>query len=255
MDLNIFRPYIYQNLERFGSANDGGYILPSDLTVGHLVSLGLGHNWEFEIDCLSKHFVNDFVVFDHSVSKPYFFGRVVKSLRAFPFDFFTFVYRLKLLIKYIRAFSYNKRHVELKVVSDSSTEPGVIKVFEIFEKFVKKESKLICKIDVEGDEYLLIPDFLRFSSQIEVLVIEFHEIISKQKDFEKVVSLIEKDYSLIHSHFNNFDIITSEGLPNVVEMTFIKSHLVKLTEKRNSLPIIGLDAPNSPKLSDYEIIF
>lgn len=253
MKASLFRPVSYKHLNRFGSSNDGGYILPTDIPLDYLLSMGLGHNWDFERELIEKQIVKSFVVYDHTVSMNYFLRNVLSGLRFLPREPMILIHRLKLLAGYMRFFSFRKNHIKKRVtsVSDATFDSQDIdKVLNHVESIYKS---LVVKVDIEGDEYKIIDGILKHEQRITVLVIEFHSILKLFELFSESLNLIQESYTLVHCHFNNFAPISSMGIPDVAEMTFVRSELVKTRELRRFLPVEYLDASNSKKRPDHAI--
>lgn len=253
MTTSLFRPFSYKNLKRFGSFNDGGYILPTDVPLDYLLSMGLGHNWDFERELIEKQIVKDFVVYDHTVSMKYFIRNVLTGLKFLPREPMILIYRLKLLAGYMRFFSFKKNHIRKKVVPINDATDDSQDIDKVLNQVESVYKSLVVKVDIEGDEYKIIDGILKHEKRISVLVIEFHSIPNLFELFSESLNLIQERYKLVHCHFNNFAPISSMGIPHVAEMTFARSELVKTNELRSSLPVEYLDAPNSRKRPDYAI--
>ncbi len=254
LELKDFQPFNYCNLVRRGSTNDGGYLLPSDITAQFLISLGLGDDWKFELDLIKCKQVNKFIVFDHSVTLLNLLRMLMnrkKKLNAF-------IFRAIILLRYFRDFIFLRRqHVKKKVTKYGSIEnSSAINLNEIFREFVvDPKSTIILKIDIEGSEFDIIEQVLEFSSQILVLIIEFHEILKQKDKFKTSFELLKSRFSLIHTHVNNYGEIDELLIPNVCEFTFINQNLYRENGKVSRLPRFGLDSPSSPGRPDREIIF
>ena len=54
---NFLKPIKTSNLIRFGGKLDGGYVVDLEIVkkCNNLITLGLGPNWSFELDYLSKN--------------------------------------------------------------------------------------------------------------------------------------------------------------------------------------------------------
>ena len=254
LELKHFQPFNYPNLVRRGSTNDGGYLLPSDVSAQFLISLGLGDDWKFELDLIKHKQVSKFIVFDHSVTFLNLFKTLIKRKRRFK----AFIYRLIVLIRYFRDFTFlTKSHVKKKVTKFGSIENfGEISLNEIFKEFVvDPKSTIILKIDIEGSEFDIIEQVLEFSSQTLVLIIEFHEILKQKDKFKTSLELLKSKFALIHTHVNNYGEIDEFSIPNVCEFTFINHNIHRENEKVSRLPRVGLDSPSTPGRPDPEVIF
>jgi hypothetical protein len=254
LELKDFQPFSYDNLVRRGSANDGGYLIPADISAQFLISLGLGDDWKFELDLIKHKQVSKFIVFDHSVTFLNLFKTLIKRKRKFK----ALIYRLIILIRYFRDFTFlRKSHVKKKITKHGSAKNfGEICLNEIFKEYVvDPKSTVILKIDIEGSEFDIIEQVLEFSSQTIVLIIEFHEILKQKDKFKTSLQLLKSKFSLIHTHVNNYGEIDEFSIPNVCEFTFINQNLYRDNGKVSKLPRIGLDSPSTPGRPDREIIF
>ena len=254
LELKDFQPFNYDNLVRRGSTNDGGYLLPSDITAQFLISLGLGDDWKFELDLTKHNQVSKFIVFDHSVTLLNLLRMLINRKRKIK----ALIYRVIVLIRYLRDFTFlRKLHVKKKITKYGSIENSKnINLNEIFKEFVvDPKSTVILKIDIEGSEFDIIEQVIEFSSQTLVLIIEFHEILKQKDKFKTSLELLKSKFSLIHTHVNNYGEIDEFSIPNVCEFTFINQNMYMENGKVSRLPRIGLDSPSTPGCPDREIIF
>jgi hypothetical protein len=249
MIISNFRPKQIDNLARYGSRNDGGYLIPNDLKFDLLISFGLGDDWNFEKDLKTKGKISNFIVFDHSVSYSQLSRKVIRSGKKVLDDPMNFVYRSRILIRYILTF-FGNRHLRLKVVKQAENS-GEISALEILETHTKSISSCLLKVDIEGGEWQILDDIALFEHKIDVLIIEFHNINSHLNEYLEFRDRIESSHSLIHIHANNFSLIGSKGIPDVLEATYVKNSLIPITIQRDTLPIEELDAPCAPKKPDY----
>jgi hypothetical protein len=254
LELKDFQPFDYDNLVRRGSTNDGGYLLPSDISAQFLISLGLGDDWKFELDLIKHKQVSKFIVFDHSVTLHNLFKILINRKRNLK----AFIYRAVVLIRYFRDFTIlNKQHVKKKITKYGSKKNfGEISLNEIFQEFVvDPKSTVILKIDIEGSEFDIIEQVIEFSGQTLVLIIEFHEILKQKDKFKDSLELLKSKFLLIHTHVNNYGEIDKFSIPNVCEFTFINHNFYRQNGKVSRLPRVGLDSPSTPGRPDQEIIF
>ena len=92
------------------------------------------------------------------------------------------------------------------------------------EKIIKKislDKKYFLKLDIEGDEYRVLDDIIKYSKNLNGLVIEFHNIdLHKQRIIKFINDLSLK---LIYIHPNNAAPLNIDEDPTIVEMTFSKN--------------------------------
>jgi hypothetical protein len=254
LELKDFQPFNYDKLVRRGSINDGGYLLPADISAKFLISLGLGDDWKFELNLIKHKQVSKFIVFDHSMTLLNLLRILINRKRKFK----AFFYRAIVLIRYFRDFTFlRKRHVKKKITKYGSIENSrEINLNEIFKEFVvDPKSTIILKIDIEGSEFDIIEQVVGFSSQILVLIIEFHEILKQKDKFKTSLELLKSKFSLIYTHVNNYGEIDEFSIPNVCEFTFINHDIYVEQGKVSGLPRVGLDSPSNPGRFDQEIFF
>ena len=254
LELKDFQPFNYDKLVRRGSTNDGGYLIPADISAKFLISLGLGDDWKFELDLVKHKQVSKFIVFDHSVT----LLNLLRILLNRKKEIKAFIYRAIILIRYFRDFTLlRKKHVKKKITKYGNIEnSSAINLNEIFKEFVvDPKSTIILKIDIEGSEFDIIEQVVEFSSQTLVLIIEFHEILKQKDKFKTSLELLKSKFSLIHTHVNNYGEIDEFSIPNVCEFTFINHNIHRDQEKVSRLPRVGLDSPSTPGRPDREIIF
>ena len=258
---NIFKPYNVGELIRLGGKKDGGYLLSkkSFSKTNFLVSLGIAYNWDFEIDFLDNKKDNNLsiITFDNSISR-----EIVKkfSIKSFFLFFikpsFKKIQHIYKFFSFINTFDGKKAIHISKNVKLTNTE-NTINLEKIFSLIKKKDENIILKIDIEGDEYYLLEDILRYYERINVLIIEFHSIL---KNEEKLYNFMEKisDYFYIsHIHVNNVSLSKVNNSAEIIEFTFEKKLLFdrKLKPSEENYPLKGLDYPSSKKVEDCNILF
>ena len=259
---NFLRPKHKCELVRLGQNNDGGYSIPKKSLENSVTiySFGLSDDWSFEKDFkkLSKAKV---VCYDHSVNLRYWTIRFCKDLLNLFFlrkeikeifeRFFTF-------FKYKKFFNGRDIIHEKKIIAPIDQKIYGLKKSEITdldEILYKKEPfNFFLKIDIENNEYRILDQILKYQNWLTGLVIEFHDC---DYHFKKMKNFIEKfDLQLVHIHVNNFGIISSQGFPTVVELTFSpKSYNTERTMNENKFPVYGLDQPNNKDELDMPVIF
>ena len=170
--------------------------------------------------------------------------------------------RIIVLLRYFRDFTIiRKKHVKKKISKNGSSSGHELKsheinVTEIFKQFVKIDNTTVfLKIDIEGSEYEIIEQIMNHSKQIKIIVIEFHDIIQKTKEFERLFNLLKSKYSLIHTHVNNNGILHNDMIPEICEFTFISNIDFQGNLKVDKIPLVDLDYPNSKHLLDFQIDF
>lgn len=254
MELNEIQPFDIGLMQRVGSKNDGGYILPIGCPeVDTLISFGLGDDSNFEIDCQKRGIIKSFIIFDHTVSARSLIFRLQKRFVSQPFDVKAVWYRLRVLISYTYRFKYLKNsHIPSKISFKPLSE-NEISLPEIAANLSTKSFML--KIDIEGDEYEVIPHVIGLAEQIPLLLVEFHHTDLLREKFQRAIADLKKFYGIVHVHGNNFTGIAPDGIPQTLEITFLKSDLIDTTKKIFKLPRTEYDQPSSKFSPEIELFF
>ena len=129
----FLQPINNVKLIRLGNKFDGGYVVPLDIIkkIKLLVSFGLGNDWSFENDFKNKNPNVKILVFDHTVTRKYWYEQTIISL----------LYFLKNLKQFDRIFKYfsylnffnnkNKVHI-LKKISNFTNKKIILYLLIIF---------------------------------------------------------------------------------------------------------------------------
>ena len=62
----------------------------------------------------------------------------------------------------------------------------------------------ILKLDIEGSEYSMIEQIIKNSSNIKILIIEFHFIKNNKDLFMNSVKKLLNKFDIVHIHANNY---------------------------------------------------
>ena len=224
--IKILRPYsIEHKLIRLGGDNDGGYLIPEDLSnIKFNLSPGVGSRFNFELDLLKRGILS--YMCDASIDSisPELVG-------------------CKFIKKNIG--SINKKNQ----ISINDWIEGIN---------LKKDQDLMLQMDIEGMEYETI---LSLSKQnldcFRIIIIEFHNLREiKNKFFFKIVkSTFEKlleNFIICHIHPNNScgtNNIYDVAIPNAIEVSFIRKDRVKKKIYTKDFPH-PLDQPSVKSMKD-----
>jgi hypothetical protein len=111
-----------------------------------------------------------------------------------------------------------------------------------------EDNDLMLCMDIEGSEYELLSNIknknlLKFSQ----INFELHYLwTNPNKELFNILEKLNKNYVLFHIHGNNCG-PEKEGLPDVVELSFLRKDMCKQITKENiNYPILGLDFSNDP---------
>jgi hypothetical protein len=256
-DLYFLAPVVVGDLVRVGSANDGGYVIPLSLIEKSeiVVSFGLSDNWSFEEQfkkinpCVRIH------AYDHTVSGSVFGLSLLRGILKLPFGKLpagNLSRRWTLFSSYHRFFTKDSRHFRERVNSRPDIHRGATPSIA-FQR--ARSDRIFLKVDIEGDEYQIINDLIKYVDRIDGLVIEFHQTGEKRSLFIESVRLLQLVYDIVHLHANNFGPVGVDDLPEALELTFAKKSNLDHHPKRDRLPLPTLDAPNNPCKPDFQITF
>lgn len=212
-------------LIRIGSAFDGGYFVcpNSILNASNLISLGIETNWEFEKDFLKSNPKTNISCYDGQTNFKlvlrFFFIQIIKTL-LLQYNFsllkrsFSNLFEYSTLLK--NNLNFRRKNIGLK--------NGLT-----FEEVISKKEDVFLKIDIEGSEYRILEDILKYKNRLVGLVIEFHDYdLNKEKikRFVKEIGLV-----LVHININEMGGLSIENCPLVLELSFsknpIKSNVVE----------------------------
>ena len=256
---NAFKPHQVEkrNLIRLGPKYDGGYIVhkKSLEIITLIITCGLNDDWNFEKEFLKKKPLCKVVAYDHTVNNNFWLSYslnnfinllLLKKLKIKKIiDVFKYIdYKLFFLKKNI--------HIEKKIGKKNNTKE--ISINKIF-KCIKKNEKIILKIDIEGDEYKVLEDVKNVETHLDHLIIEFHHV---KKNLSTIEMFVKKNklLKLIHIHGNNYSPVR-KGIPDTLEMTFVnkKNYLIKAKKSKYEYPLKGIDYPNLKRREDISLNF
>lgn len=218
-------------LIRVGGDEDGGYLLPNDLTnVRACFSPGVNNKKAFE-----DELVNLYGIKCHMCDKSSDSSRFKTPLKP-------------------KMQTFEQKWLDINGAIDSiSLEEW------IDHQCANNGDDLVLQMDIEGAEYrnlLEIPD--QVLRRFRIIVIEFHRLrgIMNSRILDKVISpvfkKIDRDFLSVHAHPNNccgdFLILeTGINLPNIIELTFLRRDRFKTKSDKKMYPIFiphSLDVVN-----------
>ena len=263
---NFLKPIKNNRLVRLGRKMDGGYIVDSKIidNCEILISFGLGDSsqipdqWSFELDFIKRNKNISIFVYDYTVSISPYLKKIWKYFRRF-LTFRASLDDIKIRLKNYQEYRNFMNLDNIKFYQEKITYPMKAKIDTDINKVlsrIKKNSDVILKCDIEGDEYLVIDQILEHSNRIQMLIFEFHWIDKNESAFTDSIKKLQKKYEIIHIHANNHYQTLKNGLPIILEITLLnKKFSSNKGEYVNNFPIKGLDFPNNPFLEDIEFSF
>lgn len=254
MKLEHIRPQSVGRMRRAGSKNDGGYVIPENFPeIKTIVSFGLGDNWSFEKQLLKEGLVKQFIFYDHTVSLRSLFRRITQRMTCRNLKFDALAYRMLILFRYFLDFKVRRfKHISKEITQFESTKLKT-NLFEVVNDI--SDTQFILKVDIEGDEYYLVNQIVELSSQIPLLIIEFHNTELKRVEFEDSISKLKRFFVISHVHANNFEPLSKDGIPIAMEITFGRKDIYQCQGLIDFLPIPNLDWPSSANRDDYAFSF
>ena len=243
----FLRPLYETDLIRIGRDYDGGYLIPEQ-SLGQtklLYSFGLSDDWSFEEMFYNKTSTK-IICYDHTVNWKFFFKIFLRDFKSV-FKYF----------RYKKFFDGKNKIHEKKIISPVGTFYTNLqedKIADLNSILVDHSSNsFFFKIDIEGSEYRILEQLIKYASSMAGLVIEFHDC---DLNHLRIKNFIENfDLQLVHMHVNNWGFVTPNRFPQSLELTFSpKQFNKKITNESKKFPI-SLDQPNNPLFQDHPIEF
>lgn len=258
--LNYLIPNKVNDLKRIGNNKDAGYVV-SNLALNNcnfLISFGMAENFSLEEDFIKLNVSNKIHIYDHTVNFFYFIKRIYKSIKRL-FYFKSSLSNIFSKIKDLRNYNKIKNNNQIKHFKEKigfSEDIKVTNLSQIIQR-TSKEDKIFLKSDIEGDEFQFLKDIDKQVNKIHLMVIEFHFLDKNRKQFKDIINQLKKEFYLIHLHGNNYSNYCEDGLPKVLEITFLnkKYYNVENDEYNLSFPIDNLDFPNIENEKDLKFSF
>ena len=223
----LIKPIVTEEgLVRFGSANDGGYLIPNNLNdIKYCFSPGVSDNYSFEVDLYDKKGIVSFLA-DYTVEDT--------------FDDFEYI-------------NFEKKFLGTK--NSSKT----IRLDNWVNEKVNDNSELILQMDIENSEWEILTDTsIELLDRFKIMVIEFHnfgDYLINSSSFFFVNNLFKKilnKFDVVHIHPNNCCGVIEYGdisIPNVIEISFLNSRYSNSTDKKLIFPH-KLDSKNLQEKED-----
>jgi hypothetical protein len=256
--LSFLKPHLVEDLVRFGRAKDGGYVLPSSVLpdIDAVISFGLSTDWSIEEGLFAANPNLTIHVYDHTVGAKSFHRALKNAALKFlggKTSLADLRSRYKTLTDYRAFFVSNRMHFRERVFNrrDNANDATIETVFHR----VGEARHVFLKMDIEGGEYRFIPQILRFSDRIDLLVIEFHDTDPLRPVFEAQVKALLDRFNIVHLHGNNIAGAAADHLPECIEITFLNNRFPMTGGFRDRLPIAGLDEANDPLKPDLPLEF
>lgn len=254
-EFDFLAPLVIDEFLRVGNANDGGYVVPkcSIAAVDSLVSFGISNDWSFEENFKALNSSIQIHAYDHTISDRRFRREFQRGLVKFALGAMNkreIIRRYRVWRSYKLFFGRMATHFQERIhnradgINDATLD-------QVFGRIDSK--KVFLKIDIEGSEYRIIWDIVKYSARITAMVIEFHETDSLREVFCKSVRALQERFDIVHVHGNNYGRLGSNNLPDVLEITFVNKHVFDGHEKRRAMFLPEFDRPNDPACPDFDM--
>jgi hypothetical protein len=272
--LGRWRPVAVDDLIRLGRDNDGGYVVSraSVTAATTLVAMGINDDWSFEQDCTRLNPRIRVVGVDGSVSAEVFrglaraavlraAGHLARLQRWFMIDRWRESRRWAGLARGFAEFFDGRRHsFHQKFMSDVDTDDRMTwrTLCRLEPAIGSDETVLFVKLDIERDEYRVLPDVLSDADSISGMVIEFHDCDAAWATFAELMDRLQERFAVVHVHGNNYlPLIPGTSCPTVLEYSLVSRALLPADTGPSTAryPRESLDMPNRPECADYVLDF
>ena len=258
--LNYLIPNKINDLIRLGNNRDAGYVVSQSAlnNCSCLISFGMAENFTIEEDFIKLSHDKKIHIYDHAINDMYFYKRIYKSIKRllyFKSNFKNILSKLKDFKNYQKIKNNNRiKHFKEKI--GPSGVDKITSLNEVINRFDSSD-KVFLKSDIEGDEFKFLKDLSSQSDKIHLVVVEFHFLDKNRKEFKETIIELRKNFHLIHLHGNNYSSYCDDGLPKVLEISFINKKYYHVEDGAYSLsfPIKNLDFPNIEHEKDLEFSF
>jgi hypothetical protein len=257
---NYFLPKHKTQLIRLGQDNDGGYLIPvkSIESTKNLYSFGLNDDFSFEKDFSNKKDIS-IDCYDYSVDKKFWLKRLIRDLK----NLLLFKIKKNELKKIFYYFSYkaffnsNKFVHHKKFIAPVGTKIVGMNEYQISDLDIilknTTNQDIFLKIDIEGSEYRILDQIIKYQSLFTGMVIEFHECDLHKKTIKDFMENF--DLQLVHVHVNNWGLINTEGFPASLELTFSPRKFNQIMNDTKDTFPRTLDQPCNPLFQDTPVQF
>ena len=257
--LKYILPYKIKDLARFGNKFDSGYVISKKAlrNINFMLSFGMSNNWSFEENFLKFNLKNKVHIYDHTVGYKFFLSNLMKSIKRvfyFKSNFENIINKSKDLIEYYKIRNNNRvKHLQIKVSNKNFNKEENLQ--KIFSKI--KNKKILLSVDIEGDEYKIINNIIKYEKLIHLLIVEFHFIDKRKTSFKKIIINLKKKFDIIHIHGNNYTSYCKDGIPITLEITMRNKKIYPIKKKIyvKKFPNKKLDFPNFKNQKDLRFFF
>ncbi len=262
--LRAFRPRQFPDRVRLGRDHDGGYVLPERVVTAAaaLLSLGVEADWSFEEAALARVPGLRLLCVDGTTGPEVIAARVRSEL-------WRVLKRLRLLralqiartLGKPRAFRrFFERHEFLKLMVAPRPGPGLATLAELLARVRDgaPDRWVLVKMDIEGSEYGVLAASRDQWPRVTGLVVEFHELDRRWREFETEMQALLGTFYVAHVHGNNNDgCVPGTAVPLTLEITLVNRALcpAEPPPSTDTYPLAGLDQPCKRRHPDLPLSF
>lgn len=201
-------------LIRLGDKTDGGYLIPKVAMdqADALLSFGLGENWSFDEHWHQLKPTDTIDLYD---------GEKTKRTFPLPEHVWNRFEPLDLAKMYEDFFQGNRRHW----VENIGNNRGETKLSTCLNRI--KGPNVFLKSDIEGGEYVILPELLAHQDRIIAIAAEFHGINTNRPQFRTAIMALKEHYEIVHLHANITQPFGPEGLTEAIELTLLRKDFCK----------------------------
>ena len=251
---NFLKPFFCKDLIRIGNNFDGGYVVSKSAIISskYIISCGVGNQFSFEEDLLRYNSFK-FYLYDHTVNVTFHLKSILKYFRRFISLRLNYIILINSLLDFYNFLIFIKKKRINFFSKEVCNKLGKSKIS--LNKILADKEDVTLKIDIEGGEYKILDSIISNRNKLSTLIIEFHNIQQKKKEFIIFFKRLLKEFFIIHIHGNNNSSINVYGIPDVLEVTAIKKNKKIVSKKRICNFPTQYDFPNNSTLKDINFRF
>ena len=207
-----------KHIIRIGAVRDGGYFVTKRLVedAEFFISGGISYNVAFEKDFYDINPKAKLIMIDGS------FNIFTYLARPFYWMFFKRSFTMKIGGLIDMLFLKKKAVFLKKYLGPQFT------IKQIFDLYIKPETKGYLKLDIEGAEYDLLDDIILIKDRLIGFAIEFHDVPDHIPAINEFVSKL--NMSVIGFNINETGGLDTANIPKVIELCFADKSYSTATE-------------------------
>lgn len=219
------RPYIYEDNQRFGSADDGGYIISESAIAQSdvIISMGINLDWSFEKAITKQYPDKQLICFDRTTTFWYALSWGVSRFLYSPVSrrphHFTAIKKPFGYLGYINSPQIT-HHQKFIGTETNETTTDICDVLD----GISPDKRVFLKIDIEGAEYDVLDAALTRSERLTGIAAEYHDVGTEPRCFSQIERL-QENFNISHLHVNNAGGVDENSIPRLLEATFINKSL------------------------------